>query len=143
MRLVKKILGLFIGLSFLALMVSPEPAGKIKSGIFLILLVGIRIAIGVLVHTNRHRSIYYKHPKTSAEYERSKMSPSLRYDILKRDNFCCQLCGRSTRKHGVELEVDHIIPVSKGGKTEWGNLRTLCKDCNRGKGAKYDPYGWN
>lgn len=76
----------------------------------------------------------------SAEYrkkvERSKMSQSLRYDILKRDGFRCVLCGRSAREHGVELEVDHIIPVSKGGKTEPDNLRTLCKDCNRGKRDK-------
>ena len=76
----------------------------------------------------------------SAEYrkkvERSKMSQSLRYDILKRDGFRCVLCGRSAREHGVDLEVDHIIPVSKGGKTEPDNLRTLCKDCNRGKRDK-------
>ena len=56
-------------------------------------------------------------------------------DILKRDNFKCKLCGRSARD-GVELEVDHIIPISKGGKTIESNLRVLCKDCNRGKSDK-------
>ena len=79
--------------------------------------------------------------KSSVEYqkkkERSKMSSSLRYDILKRDHFRCQLCGRSA-SDGVELEVDHIIPISKGGKTVPDNLRTLCKDCNRGKSAKFE-----
>lgn len=69
--------------------------------------------------------------------ERAKMTPSLRYEILKRDNFHCVLCGRGT-EDGVKLEVDHIIPVSKGGKTEPSNLRTLCRDCNRGKSDKLE-----
>ena len=67
--------------------------------------------------------------------ERSKLTPSLRYDILKRDGFRCRLCGRSANS-GVELEVDHIVPLSKGGATIHSNLQTLCRDCNRGKGAK-------
>ena len=63
------------------------------------------------------------------------MTRSKRYDILKRDNFECKLCGRKA-EDGIELEVDHIIPVSKGGKTVGNNLQTLCYDCNRGKKAK-------
>lgn len=67
--------------------------------------------------------------------ERAKMNVSLRYDILKRDNFRCQICG-SSAQDGVKLHVDHIIPVSKGGKTIWSNLRTLCDRCNLGKSDK-------
>lgn len=73
--------------------------------------------------------------KAAAQYERSQMTPSLRYDVMKRDGFRCQLCGRSA-SDGVTLEVDHIIPVSKGGKTVMSNLQTLCWDCNRGKSNK-------
>ncbi len=73
----------------------------------------------------------------TAKYERQKLSASLRYKILKRDGFKCKLCGRKS-EDGVELEVDHIIPVSKGGKTIESNLRTLCKDCNRGKSNKFE-----
>lgn len=65
-------------------------------------------------------------------YERSKMSKTLRYKILERDKFECQICGR-TAKDGVKLHIDHIIPISKGGKTIESNLRTLCEDCNLGK----------
>lgn len=67
--------------------------------------------------------------------ERSKMTDSLRYDILKRDNFRCQICG-SNVQDGVKLHVDHIIPVAKGGKTCRSNLRTLCDRCNIGKSDK-------
>lgn len=80
--------------------------------------------------------------KQSAQYQRSLMSNSLRYDIMQRDGFRCVLCGRSA-KDGVQLHVDHIIPVSKGGKTEWSNLRTLCQDCNLGKSNKYTHNGIN
>ena len=68
-------------------------------------------------------------------HERALMTDSLRYDVLKRDNFTCQICG-STAQDGVKLEVDHIIPVSKGGRTELSNLQTLCDRCNRGKRDK-------
>lgn len=69
--------------------------------------------------------------------ERSKMTPSLRYDVLKRDHFRCQICGAS-QADGVKLHVDHIVPVSKGGKTELSNLRTLCDMCNLGKSDKIE-----
>jgi hypothetical protein len=67
--------------------------------------------------------------------ERAKMTDSLRYDILKRDNFRCQICG-SSAQDGVKLHVDHIVPVAKGGQTIRSNLRTLCDRCNMGKSDK-------
>ena len=78
----------------------------------------------------------------SAKYQRALMTDSLRYDIMKRDGFKCVICG-ATAKDGVKLHVDHIVPVSKGGKTVPDNLRTLCANCNLGKRAKYDPNGLN
>ena len=69
--------------------------------------------------------------------ERSLMTDKLRYSILKRDGFHCQICGRGA-EDGVKLHVDHIIPVSKGGKTVPENLRTLCEDCNLGKGDELE-----
>lgn len=79
--------------------------------------------------------------KKSRQYvikkERSKMTNAFRYKILKRDSFRCQICG-STAKDGVKLHVDHIIPVSKGGKTIKNNLRTLCDRCNLGKSDRIE-----
>lgn len=76
------------------------------------------------------------------QYERELMTDNLRYNILKRDGFKCQICGFG-QKDGVKLHVDHIIPVSKGGRTVPSNLRTLCEACNMGKSAKYDMKGNN
>ncbi len=70
--------------------------------------------------------------KKTKEYQRAMMSDALRYEIMHRDGFRCQLCGVSA-KDGAMLHVDHIVPVSKGGKTEKNNLRTLCDRCNLGK----------
>lgn len=87
---------------------------------------------------------YYHHVVTNSmkAFQRSLMTDSLRYDVMKRDGFRCVLCGR-TANDGVVLHVDHIFPVAKGGKTEMNNLRTLCEYCNLGKSAKYDPNGLN
>ena len=69
-----------------------------------------------------------------AKRQRSKMTPALREYIKKRDHYTCQLCGDSIYKHpNLVLEVDHIIPVSKGGETTVDNLWTLCMPCNRKK----------
>jgi hypothetical protein len=53
--------------------------------------------------------------------------------IVRRDNQTCQICGKNLKEE--EIEVDHVIPFSEGGPTEEGNLRVLCKDCNRRKRA--------
>lgn len=73
--------------------------------------------------------------RISSKYERSLMSDSLRYDVFTRDHYRCCICGAS-QKDGVTLHVDHIIPVSKGGKTVMSNLQTLCDRCNLGKSNK-------
>lgn len=63
-------------------------------------------------------------------------SLSLRFLVLKRDNFRCTACGRSPATvPGLVLEVDHVKAWSKDGETVADNLRSLCFDCNRGKGS--------
>jgi hypothetical protein len=78
-------------------------------------------------------------PPSAAVPQARAMSLALRYRILSRDRFRCVACGRSPAKDGnVELHVDHIIPWSRGGGNVEPNLRTLCAQCNLGKGAKID-----
>ena len=64
--------------------------------------------------------------------ERDNISSKLRFDVFRRDKYVCQYCGACGP--GVELEVDHVIPVSKGGTDNIDNLKTSCFNCNRGKG---------
>lgn len=80
------------------------------------------------IHEERKR-------KESRSYQRSLMTPALRFAVMKRDHYRCRLCGK-TADQGARLEVDHITPVSKGGKSVLDNLWTLCFECNRGKGAE-------
>lgn len=63
--------------------------------------------------------------------KRKSLSKKIRFEIFKRDSFTCQYCGNTPPK--VVLEVDHIVPVSKGGDNEINNLLCSCFDCNRGK----------
>lgn len=69
--------------------------------------------------------------------QRALMTSHLRERIKERDGYTCKYCGVSvaTEPH-LLLEIDHIIPVSKGGLTTENNLQTLCWRCNRSKGAK-------
>ena len=64
--------------------------------------------------------------------KRQPIKPSIRFQVLKRDGYRCQVCG-VTAQDGARLEIDHIHPVSKGGGNELSNLQVLCRDCNAGK----------
>lgn len=68
---------------------------------------------------------------TEARYlwqiQRKKLSPL----IFARDENICKICGSTER-----LEIDHIIPLSKGGSNELKNLQILCRHCNSVKRDK-------
>jgi predicted restriction endonuclease len=76
-----------------------------------------------------------KIPRVPFLLKRKTLSAKLRYEVFKRDQFKCRICGRTAKE--TKLEVDHIIPVSKGGTDDLDNLQTLCVDCNRGKSNSY------
>lgn len=72
-----------------------------------------------------------------AKEQRTLMTKKLREFIKNRDNFTCRNCGNSTHvEPNLLLEIDHIIPVAKGGCTVEDNLQTLCWKCNRKKSDK-------
>jgi hypothetical protein len=66
---------------------------------------------------------------TELSAKRGGLSVRKRFFVFKRDKYRCRICGAT----GVELEVDHIVPVAEGGSDALGNLQTLCFKCNRGK----------
>lgn len=56
----------------------------------------------------------------------------VRYHVLRRDAWKCRQCDRRGR-----LEVDHIIPIYRGGKKyDFANLQTLCRDCHFAKSSR-------
>lgn len=70
----------------------------------------------------------YHSPKLKEAW---KLTDSIRRKVLSRDGCYCHVCGTTRNLH-----IDHIIPISRGGKTEMSNLQVLCKKCNLQKGNK-------
>jgi hypothetical protein len=75
------------------------------------------------------------------EYDRS-LRPLA---VLERDGYRCQICGKDTPRHlrGKQIhnapELDHILPLSRGGTHTWDNVQCACRACNREKHSK--PFG--
>jgi 5-methylcytosine-specific restriction endonuclease McrA len=57
-----------------------------------------------------------------------------RKNVLLRDRYTCQFCARVLPAH--ELTLDHVIPRSRGGHTDWDNLVACCHRCNNLKGDR-------
>lgn len=71
--------------------------------------------------------------------KRRPISTRLRYEIFLRDGHRCVDCGASAQDDPlVRLEIDHRVPVSKGGTNNPENLQTLCWACNNGKSDQLD-----
>jgi 5-methylcytosine-specific restriction endonuclease McrA len=68
-----------------------------------------------------------------ASKHRSSIPSKVKQEVWQRDNGKCVNCGSN-----VNLEYDHIIPVSKGGANTTRNIQLLCESCNRSKGAKIE-----
>lgn len=57
--------------------------------------------------------------------------PFNRRNVLRRDTFVCQYCGSRE-----ELTLDHVMPRSRGGRHNWENVVTACRNCNQRKGDR-------
>lgn len=67
----------------------------------------------------QNRSIYKKKKK------RIFIAKSIRRRVYKKSNYKCIVCEATD-----SITIDHIIPLSKGGKNKEENMQTLCKYCN-------------
>lgn len=85
------------------------------------------------------------------EYQKPKSTMRLsKRNIFLRDEYTCQYCGNEVTEANATL--DHVHPVSQGGKTTWENSATACKPCNYRKAAStkmkpknkpYKPHFWD
>ena len=90
----------------------------------------------------KKKKVIKNKPKKNKRFDNFLSSPEwrrARYDALKKNNGCCELCGRS-KKDGIILNVDHIKPRKKFPKLKLAvdNLQVLCHECNHGKGNRDD-----
>ena len=67
-------------------------------------------------------------------YRRRRRPRFSKYNIHLRDKFICQYCHNTFPQK--ELTLDHVIPISRGGKTSWENIVSACNPCNSTKGSK-------
>ena len=65
---------------------------------------------------------------------RKKAVKFSRMNVLTRDNWTCQYCGRKFPTS--KLNYDHVLPRSRGGRTVWENIVSACYDCNSKKGNR-------
>ena len=62
----------------------------------------------------------------------------LRAATIARDGRRCANCGvMTTEQDGpTKTEVDHVVPIARGGTSTMGNLTVTCQSCNRKKGSR-------
>lgn len=64
------------------------------------------------------------------------ISGSIRYEVLKRAKYRCELCGAHETQ--AALHIDHIVPRAKGGSDDLSNFQALCMSCNTSKRDRDD-----
>lgn len=85
-------------------------------------LVGGGIRVPRVLHLHR----YDRTPRTTVRLTRK--------NLMVRDGHQCQYCGKKPAIR--ELNIDHVLPRSRGGEGTWENLVTACRPCNLRKGWK-------
>lgn len=78
----------------------------------------------------------FKLPKVLRLYGSHRLSFHVKFtrmNVFYRDRFSCQYCH--LQLPATDLTFDHVIPVSKGGKTSWDNVVSCCRECNSKKGS--------
>ena len=94
-----------------------------------------------------HKEFFHKNPqkkycsdeckKAGRDRKATRHTETRNKWILKlRDGFTCYMCGRNSAWDGVELDLDHIVPFSKGGQDVVGNVLCACTRCNRSRQDK-------
>lgn len=90
---------------------------------------------GYILEYNTKTKCYYFpsgvpiNPKKDNRY----INNGLKAKIIIRDDSTCQMRGKNVREDHIRVHIDHIVPLSWGGKTIFDNLQVLCSDCNEEK----------
>lgn len=82
--------------------------------------------------------------RSRAKYYGVDYEPIKRNIVFDKADWCCESCGISTpmsekgKNNDNSPELDHIIPISKGGPHKYDNVQLLCRACNAIKSDRYD-----
>ncbi|MBD2676327.1 MULTISPECIES: HNH endonuclease [Nostoc] len=68
---------------------------------------------------------------------RIHIPPEVKKYVWQRDKYQCRSCGKTASE--INLTIDHIIPLARGGQNDMSNLQTLCLACNQQKTDRIDP----
>jgi 5-methylcytosine-specific restriction endonuclease McrA len=79
--------------------------------------------------TKIRKGVYRYDPENVKKKNLDDFTPKQKETILKRDGYKCIMCGKS-KKHGMDLHIDHIKPKDLGGKSTIENGQTLCSQHN-------------
>ena len=82
----------------------------------------------------RRRRSRTPHDQAAAAATRAQLGAKTRFDVLRRDGFRCVYCGKKAPQ--IQLHVDHVVPIVRGGGNELSNLVSACSQCNLGKGKR-------
>jgi len=77
-------------------------------------------------YNNYHRLYYHKKRTIEGDFTLKDWE-----DLKKRYNYTCPMCGK--KEPEIKLEIDHIVPISKGGTNYISNIQPLCRSCNARK----------
>lgn len=94
-------------------------------------LLKVHVAFHVIPFNGTHYPEIPYHVLSIITPFRKPISADTRDFILQRDNYRCVKCNSR-----LKLEIDHIVPISRGGDNDIDNLQTLCKTCNVRKSNK-------
>lgn len=137
----------FVPLEALANDCLPVPISAVRARKLAERLVEARICQGGAGLFERSEHGYFVHdfldwnPSKAEVEERQararerKIPPDLRAAVMQRDGWNCGICGQPIEP-GSAVHIDHALPVSRGGATEFGNLRPAHPRCNLVKGAR-------
>jgi HNH endonuclease len=115
---------LLLILAVLALVITilPSSPSPLLTGLVAVLLI---VATFVFLH------YFWKRSEPTFVRDKRYIPDDVRQVVLERDHWRCSKCGSENF-----LEIDHIIPISRGGSSRLQNLQVLCRDCNRAKSSR-------
>lgn len=98
-----------------------------------------KVAVKLWASKNRERVRIYFHTRRALKRQLGGRFTAADWQALKaRYNYQCLCCHKQEPE--IELTIDHVIPISQGGRNDASNIQPLCRSCNSSKSARHIDY---